>query len=223
MMRAASLGKINPWFAPTAVDPLRESDRDPEVVRPAVAAAGATAGLFVPADTHREECQPPPSDKLWQLWIERRTTGGSCYFYLSFSQAQTRGTERPPVSISALSRRRSTLLDPSFLPDWRNFWKSDRSVKTGTDLLGWRKISSRETKEHSEEEITQTNRPTWLCCATTKAVDSSLTQTRTRAVRSRLYFHLKTAAVYICFDFPWWGSNLLIFVTSELKSHIQNL
>lgn len=63
----------------------------------------------------------------------------SAIFIFHSPRAQTRKRERenpPPFfPCSRLSRSQQSLLEFSFLPGWRNFWRSDHSIKTSTD--GW--------------------------------------------------------------------------------------
>lgn len=132
-------------------------------------------------------------DKIWQLYIERGTRGGrwGCYFYLSFTQGQT--TERwtaphpPTFFLSDLSRRRSSWSGLSFSSLLEKLLEDGQKWGNQGRWPAWRNITWLRDKLCKE---TKTNRSTWLCCATTKAVASSLTQTRTWTVRSCLFLYL---------------------------------
>lgn len=144
----------------------------------------AAAGLFLPRS--RRNVSPhlqisPDSCKLRE--------GGELLF-LSFIQPgsnhRDRERKRTPHPSSSLcltdfSRRWSPHAGSGLLllldQVERNFWRSELSLKSSSRLEG-RSVKKRNPSEPE--------RPTWLYCATTKAVDSSLTLIRTKTVRSCL-------------------------------------
>lgn len=138
----------------------------------------AAAGLFLPRSGRNVSPHlqiSPDSCKLRE--------GGELLF-LSFIQPGSNHRDRerkrtptpPPPCLSLISPEGGR---PTLLLDQveRNFWRSELSLKSSSRLEG-RSVKKRNPSEPE--------RPTWLYCATTKAVDSSLTLIRTKTVRSCL-------------------------------------
>lgn len=120
----------------------------------------------------------------------------SCYFYLSFRPEPERKGD--PTSLFLPLLQKATTPSGSLFPArseklleaQRGLNKTGRHGWFGGRLPNTSDEYRLQSEEEEEEEKSQTTRPTWLCCATTKAVDRRLTPARTRTVRSSCMFLL---------------------------------